>query len=151
MKKEFILLLITVVIILTIIFSKYVEYSKIKLETQRINKEFLAYQNSTVQINTVVSLMGKAVEINKNNSIKQNDKKHFEENDVNSIKIYLEVQSTKQPEFVVIPMEDLILNEKAGATKVENAFNDCLFRITKIEYHKKTKQVKQIVFTEILN
>lgn len=151
MKKTFIIILIVVSIVISIIFAKYIEYSKIKYETKKINKDFLAYQNSKVQINTIVSLMGKAIDLNKAHQVAQNDEQQFIENDTNSIKLFLEVQSSSHDKMVRISMEELILGEKAGATKVENAFGDCLFEITNIEYHKKTKQIKQIVFTEVLN
>ena len=50
--------------------------------------------------------------------------------------------------MVKIPMENLILNDKIGVEKVEDAFSDLLFETKDIEYHKKTGQVKQVVFTE---
>lgn len=147
MKKTFILIIVAVVVITTIIFSKYVEYSNQKTEIKKINKEFLAYQNSSVQINTVVSLMNKAISQNKKNNIEQDANKLFKENNTNSIKIYLETTSSDGKTKVQIPMEDLILGEKAGAEKVEYAFSDLLFNITDVEYHEKTGQVSKIVFT----
>ena len=147
MKKTFILIIVAVVVITTIIFSKYVEYSNQKTEIKKINKEFLAYQNSSVQINTVVSLMNKAISRNQKNNIEQDANKLFKENNTNSIKIYLETTSSDGKTKVQIPMEDLILGEKAGAEKVEYAFSDLLFNITDVEYHEKTGQVSKIVFT----
>lgn len=147
MKKTFILIIVAVVVITTIIFSKYVEYSNQKTEIKKINKEFLAYQNSSVQINTVVSLMNKAISQNQKNNIEQDANKLFKENNTNSIKIYLETTSSDGKTKVQIPMEDLILGEKAGAEKVEYAFSDLLFNITDVEYHEKTGQVSKIVFT----
>ena len=134
MKKTFILIIVAVVVITTIIFSKYVEYSNQKTEIKKINKEFLAYQNSSVQINTVVSLMNKAISQNQKNNIEQDANKLFKENNTNSIKIYLETTSSDGKTKVQIPMEDLILGEKAGAEKVEYAFSDLLFNITDVEY-----------------
>ena len=147
MKKTFILIIVAVVVITTIIFSKYVEYSNQKTEIKKINKEFLAYQNSSVQINTVVSLMNKAISQNQKNNIEQDANKLFKENNTNSIKIYLETTSSDGKTKVQIPMEGLILGEKAGAEKVEYAFSDLLFNITDVEYHEKTGQVSKIVFT----
>jgi len=134
---------------LAVFFAKYVEYSKQRVNVEKINKEYLAYNNSKIQINTIVSLMGKAIEQNKHNNIKQDEKMIFVENDTNSIKLYLEVDSSSGDNMVRIPMEELILSKVAGPEKVENAFSDLLFETTDVQYHKKTGQVKQVVFRVI--
>lgn len=145
MKKTVVIILITVIVIVSIVFANYVEYSKRKTEITNLNKEFLAYENNKVQINTIITIMNKAIQTNKENEIPQNDEQIFEENDTNSIKIYLEMKSAN----AVIPMEELILNEKAGIEKVGLAFSDLLFNITTVEYHEKTGQVKKVIFTAI--
>lgn len=149
MKKIIIIISVIVIAIISCVYVKYLDYSKTVRETKSINNEFLAYRNSKIRISKVISLMGKAIELNKNNGIKQDENKLFSENDTNSIKIYLEVKSSDETKIVTIPMEELILGEKAGPTKVEKAFNDSLFETTDIQYHKKTKQVSKIVFKEI--
>jgi len=45
-------------------------------------------------------------------------------------------------------MEELILSNKSSIEKVEYAFADVIFKMTEKEYHKKTGQIKKIVFTE---
>ena len=148
MRKILILVIISVITITSIVFVKFAEYSKMKTEVNKINKEYLAYQNSNIQINTIVSLMNKAIEQNKKNNISQNEDKTFNENDTNSIKLYIETKSSDGKQMVKIPMENLILNDKIGVEKVEYAFSDLLFETKDVEYHKKTGQVKQVVFTE---
>lgn len=143
MRKTIYLILIPVIIIVSIVLGNYIEYSKNKTEIANLNKEFSAYENEKIQINTVVTLMNKAIQKNIENQITQNENKIFQENDTNSIKIYLEIKSRNS----IIPMEDLILHQKAGTEKVEYAFSDLLFEITDIEYHQKTGQVKKIIFT----
>lgn len=143
MKKIVVLILIPVLIIIAIVFSNYVEYARMKTQVSNINKEFLAYENSKVQINTIITLMNKAIQKNIDNKVEQDENNKFKENETNSIKIYIEIKSRE----AVIPMEELILGEKAGIEKVSYAFSDGLFEITKVEYHEKTGQVKTIVFT----
>jgi len=147
MKKTFILICISTLVIISCVFAKYVEYSRKQNEIQKINKEFLLYQNSDIKINTIVSIMNKAIQLNKTNKIQQDNKKIFIENETNSLKIYLETKSSED-ENLKIPMEELILNEKAGIEKVEYAFSDLTFTITNIQYHKKSGQVKSITFTQ---
>lgn len=143
MKKTLYMILIPIIIIICIISANYIEYAKHVTEVRNLNKEFIAYENKNLQINTVVTLMNKAIQKNIENKVVQNENKYFEENDTNSIKIYLEIKSRNS----IIPMEELILGEKAGIEKVEFAFSDLLFEITNIEYHEKTGQVKKIIFT----
>lgn len=149
MRKILILVFISVIAITSIVFVKFTEYSRMVTEITQINKEYLAYQNSNIQINTIVSLMNKAIEQNKKNNISQNDDKLFNENDTNSIKIYIETKSSDGKQMIRIPMENLILNDKIGVERVEYAFSDLLFKINDVKYHEKTGQVKQVVFTEI--
>ena len=139
------MILLTVIAIICIVFANYVEYAKKKTEIANLNKEFLAYDNSRVQIDTIITLMNKAIQKNKENAIHQDENQIFQENDTNSIKIYLEMKSRGS----IIPMEDLILDKKAGVEKVSLAFSDLLFEITTVEYHKKSGQVKEITFTAI--
>lgn len=147
MKKTFILICVSTLVIISCVFAKYIEYSSKQNEIQKINKEFLLYKNSDVQINTIVSIMNKAIQENKINKIQQDSKKIFIENETNSIKVYLETKSAED-EKVKIPMEELILNEKAGIEKVEYAFSDLSFTMTDIQYHKKSGQVRSITFTQ---
>ena len=121
MKKTFILICISTLVIISCVFAKYVEYSRKQNEIQKINKEFLLYQNSDIKINTIVSIMNKAIQLNKTNKIQQDNKKIFIENETNSLKIYLETKSSED-ENLKIPMEELILNEKRKKkTKGKNA------------------------------
>ena len=94
MKKTFILICISTLVIISCVFAKYVEYSRKQNEIQKINKEFLLYQNSDIKINTIVSIMNKAIQLNKTNKIQQDKKKIFIENETNSLKIYLETKSS---------------------------------------------------------
>lgn len=148
MKKIIILSIIIVMSIVMIMFAKYSEYMQNQNKIVNINKEFLAYEESTVQINKIITLMNRAIQLNRTNNVKQNENKIFEENDTNSIKIYLETKSSKSEELVKVPMEDLMLSNKSSSEKVEYAFSETKFKMTEKEYHKKTGQVKKIVFTE---
>lgn len=144
MKKILILIIVISITLVSIVFVKYADYSRKKTKIKSINNEYLAYQNSDIKINTIVSLMNKAIEQNKKNNIEQDENDEFKENDTDSIKIYLKTESNN--ETVKIPMERLILNEKAGVEKVEYAFSDLIFKAVDIEYHSKTGQIKSVTF-----
>ncbi len=144
-KSSIIILMVALIAIISIVFANYVEYRNKKNEIKKFNDEFTIYENSEVQINTLITLMNRAIEENKKNNITQDEQNMFLENDENSIKVFLEIKSRGS----MIPMEDLILGEKAGIEKVSYAFSDMNFKITNIEYHQKTGQVKKIIFTAI--
>ena len=108
MKKIIIIISVIVIAIISCVYVKYLDYSKTVRETKSINNEFLAYRNSKIRISKVISLMGKAIELNKNNGIKQDENKLFSENDTNSIKIYLEVKSSDEKKIVTIQMEEMM-------------------------------------------
>ncbi len=146
MKKILILIIVISITLVSIVFVKYADYSRKKTQIKSINNEYLAYQNSDIKINTIVSLMNKAIEQNKKNNIEQDENNEFKENDTDSIKIYLKTESNN--ETVKIPMERLILNEKAGVEKVEYAFSDLIFKAVDIEYHSKTGQIKSVTFEQ---
>lgn len=142
MKKIIILILTLVVIIVSMIFVNYIEYAQNKTKIEKLNKELTAYKTSNIQINTVVTLMNKAIQLNIENKIMKDENDLFYENDTNSIKMFLEIKSRES----MIPMEKL-MGQTGGAEKVQFAFSDLIFKITDIEYHSKTGQVKKIIFT----
>ncbi len=148
MKKNIAIICIILIIVIAsmcMIFANYTSYKENQRKVQNINNEFLKYEKSIVQINTIVTAMNRAIQNNQDNKISKNDDGEYIENDTNSIKIFLEIKSRE----IVIPMEKLILGEKAGIEKTSYAFSDMLFQITNIEYHEKTGQVKKVIFTAI--
>ena len=89
--------------------------------------------------------MNKAIDTNRKNNIETDEKGEFLENDTNSIKVYLEIESRGS----VIPMEALLLSDVSSIDKVEKLFSDMFFKCSKIEYHEKTGRIKKIVFKAI--
>lgn len=144
MKKILIIIIVAVITVVAVFTGKYIELSKQKSEVKKINNEFLAYQKSIVKINRIVTLMNRAIDINNKNNIEKDENGIYEENNTNSIKVYLKVKSSDSK----MEMERLMLNDKAGVEKVEYAFSDLIFEMTNVEYHKKTGQVKSITFEE---
>lgn len=144
MKKILIIIIVAVITVVAVFTGKYIELSKQKSEVKKINNEFLAYQKSIVKINKIVTLMNRAIDINNKNNIEKDENGIYEENNTNSIKVYLKVKSSDSK----MEMERLMLNDKAGVEKVEYAFSDLIFEMTNVEYHKKTGQVKSITFEE---
>lgn len=149
MKKFIAILLFILIAVVCITFVRYQELQKLKQKVNKINSEFLIYENRKIQINTLNTLMNKAIQYNLDNQVEQDEKKVFIENDSNSIKIYVELSI----EQTTVTMERLLLNKDPSnrAEKVEYAFSDSLFILKDVEYHEKTGQIKSLTFEEILN
>ena len=149
MKKLISIIFIVVIIIIIIVFVKYKEEQRVLKDIKKINNEFIIYEGRKIQINTLNTLMNKAIQYNYDNNIEQDGKGNFLENDTNSIKIYVELPIDN----TTVSMERLLINKnQTGRTeKVEFAFSESLFEIKNIEYHNKTKQIKSITFVEIDN
>ena len=149
MKKIVAILILILIIVVSMVFAKKNEIKKFKQNIEKINNEFLVYENKKIQVNTLVTLMNKAIEYNFNNKIEQDENGHFIENNSNSIKIFIEFPI----ENVTVSMEKLLLNKDKDDRneKVENTFSESLFEMKKVEYHEKTKQIKSITFIELTN
>lgn len=147
MKKLIPIFIIITIIVCSILFVRNNQLKKSKLEIEKFNNEYLIYENKTIQINTLNTLMNKAVQYNLDNNIEQDEKGAFIENDTNSLKIYIELPK----EEMTVSMERLLINKNdtSGRTeKVEFAFSESLFKIKSIDYHK-NKRIKSITFIEL--
>lgn len=126
--------------------AKYNELKRFKNEIEKFNNEFLVYENKKIQINTVNSLMNRAIQYNFDNHIEQDENGVFYENDTNSIKLFIELPTDN----TTISMEKLLLykNISGRPEKIEFAFSESLFIIKEVEYHEKTGQISKITFLE---
>lgn len=148
MKKIIAFLIIIALIVVCITFVRYSELKRIKQKVDGINSEFLVYEGRKIQINTLNTLMNKAIQYNYDNNVAQDEKNVFIENEENSIKIYIELSL----EQTTVTMERLLLNKDPSnrPEKVELAFGDTLFMMSDVQYHQKTGQIKSITFKEII-
>ena len=87
MKKILILVIILTIAIICITYVWYGNLKKNKQEVEKINNEFLVYKDRQIQINTLNTLMNKAIQYNIDNKVQQDEKNAFIENDTNYIKI----------------------------------------------------------------
>lgn len=96
MKKS---LFVLIIIILAIIFSVYgwllIENTKLQ-QVKKENREYEYYLGKTLLGTEVTSLMNKAIDKNEQNKIPKNEKGHYIENEENSIKIDVEMITTRK-------------------------------------------------------
>lgn len=142
MKKNVILILTIFLVIAVIVsYGLYNEKEK-NLKSSNINRSYESFYNQQVLGTDVISIINKAIDSNKRNSIEQDEKGNYIENDKNSIKIDIKFKELDQ----VITMERI---NEVGMQRFWQNYGPLDFKCTKIEYHQKTNNVKYMYFEQI--
>lgn len=148
MKKSIICILIIIGLILAVVVIKISNGNKQLNEVSSYNAEFEQYKDKTLYGADVLTIINKAIEINKKNNIEKNEDGHYIENDTNSIKVDITLLSTDtkgQIHELEYPMEVL---EKSGLDTFIDSFSITPFECTGIKYNNAGKvskiQVKQL-------
>lgn len=141
--KKYILIIITIVLIIVAIISyKVYTYNTMKNNLDNNNKTYSVFYDKNVLGTDVATLINKAIDNNKKNSVEKNDNGIYNNNNNNSINIEIKFKDLDEP----IPMEKI--NELDSIRFVQN-FGGFSFKCTKIEYHEKTGNIKYMYFEQI--
>ena len=143
MKNKIITILIIFLIILSISIYFVYNYRKSTLQAQKINNEYKTYYNMQMLGTELVSIMNKTADINEKNKIEKNDKGIYIDNNTNSIKVYINFKY--KDDYQIVEMEKILNN---GIEKFIKSYAAASFKCTSIGYHEKTKNVKELTFTE---
>ena len=142
MKKNLFVILGIFLILVAILSYTYYNNRKIMILAQNKNKEYEAYTTENIVGSSLMSLINKAIDQNEKNEVKKDSKNRYIENEENSIKIdikFLESDKTYEMEAIAgLGSEQFIKN-----------YNKMNFICTKKEYHKKSKQIKYLLFKQI--
>lgn len=142
MKKFFIIMSIIILIILAVVTYKYNSYRTIELRTQKLNREYEIFTEGEILGTSLITIINKAVDNNEKNKIETDNNNMYIENDTTSIKIevkFLEAENT-------FPMERI---QKLGSEEFIKNYAVMNFKCTKKEYHKKTNNIKYMLFEQI--
>lgn len=142
MKKFFIIMSIIILIILAVVTYKYNSYRTNELRTQKLNREYEVFTEGEILGTSLITIINKAVDNNEKNGIKTDNNNMYIENDTTSIKIevkFLESENT-------FPMERI---QKLGSEEFIKNYAVMNFKCTKKEYHKKTNNIKYMLFEQI--
>lgn len=142
MKKTLLLICIPIIIIIFSVIGLLITKNTTNRLVKEANSQYQYYLNKVIYGTDLTTLINKAVNENEKNNIKKNEKKHYIENNENSIKIEIKMITTGK----TYPMEEFY---NKGITKFVENFNLINFKCTGIEYHKNTGRVKKLVFEEI--
>ena len=141
MKKIALFFLIIIIIVVGISYM-YLNYKASYNEAQKANMEFESYYNQNIMGTDLATVINKAVDNNKNNEIKQDNKGKYINNDENSINIDVKMLDKDE----TYTMETFY---NGGIEKFVQYYGTIQFKCTKIEYHKTTNKVKYMLFEQI--
>ncbi len=143
MKKILIILLILSIILVVGVYSVY-RYRTNVYQIQKQNREYEQYYNINVLGTELISIINKTIDLNTKNNITKDDKGYFVDNGENSIKINVEFKYKNDTK--TISMEEIA---STGAESFVKVYSTANFKCTKIEYHEKTHNVKNVTFEEV--
>ncbi len=142
MKKNLFIILGIFLIFVAILVGIYFNIIKFAVIAQKNNKEYEQYTKNSILGSDLMTLINKASNQNDKNNIEKDEKKYYIENDTTSIKIevkFLESDKTFSMETI----------SALGADKFIKNYSNMTFKCTKIEYHKKTNNIKYMLFEQI--
>ena len=144
MKKIFITFLILFIILVVSIYM-VLSYRNKNLEIQKLNREYEKYYNIEILGTELISIINRTIDLNNKNDIVKDENGYFVNNEETYKEIYIEF--IYKDKTKLIQMEDI---EKSGIETFVKVYSTASFKCTDIKYHDKTKNVKSLTFTEIL-
>ena len=103
MKKTILLIFCIIIIILSVIYTKYINYKSEKNEIKKFNLQYEAYLNKQILGTELTTVINKAVDNNERNKVQKDKNDVYIEDDKNSIKI--DIKTIDFDEEVIYNME----------------------------------------------
>ena len=141
-NKILVVLIILLIIIICSVYLLRINNRTEKLNIKRYNQEYEQFLNKQINGTELATLINKAINQNEKNKIEKDEKKHYIENEENSIKIDVKISYTDE----TYSMEEFFNNDTSEFVKF---FSEENFKCTNIEYHKSTGMVSKMFFTQI--
>lgn len=142
MKKIIIFILAIIIIVISIIGTKYYSYKADYNLAMQENSEYEQYTNKEITGIDVASLINKSVDKNIRNKVQKDENGMFIPNDENSIRIEVYMKDTE----MTYKMETI---HNQGTEQFAQYCGNVNFKCSKIEYHNKTKKISYILFEQI--
>ena len=135
---------ILLLLFLVIVVSFYLINRNYKAEKNNLklyNQEFEMYLNKTITGTELATLINKVIELNEKNNVEKDKKKHYIDNEENSIIIEVKIGATDK----TYSMEEFYNNDISEFVKY---FSDQEFICSNVYYHNKTGKVSKMVFIQ---
>lgn len=140
MKKILIYIICIVLIILSVIGTKYLKFKEQKSLIQKYNLEYEVYLNQDVTGRELTTAINRAVNNNEKNSVQKDEKGFYIDDDNNSVKIEIKILDND----TTYQMETLY---NGGMENFIQYYGDINFNCSKIDYNSKGK-VSHIIFEQ---
>lgn len=140
MKKILIYIICIVLIILSVIGTKYLNFKEQKSLIQKYNLEYEVYLNQDVTGRELTTAINRAVNNNEKNSVQKDEKGFYIDDDNNSVKIEIKISDND----TTYQMETLY---NGGMENFIQYYGDINFNCSKIDYNSKGK-VSHIIFEQ---
>lgn len=140
MKKTLIYIICIVLIILSVIGTKYLNFKEQKSLIQKYNLEYEVYLNHDITGRELTTAINRAVNNNEKNSVQKDEKGFYIDDDNNSVKIEIKILDND----TTYQMETLY---NGGMENFIQYYGDINFNCSKIDYNSKGK-VSHIIFEQ---
>lgn len=140
MKKTLIYIICIVLIILSVIGTKYLNFKEQKSLIQKYNLEYEVYLNQDVTGRELTTAINRAVNNNEKNSVQKDEKGFYIDDDNNSVKIEIKILDND----TTYQMETLY---NGGMENFIQYYGDISFNCSKIDYNSQGK-VSHIIFEQ---
>lgn len=145
--KKIVVFLILVVVAVSIFVYAYQNYVFNYNNAKRENRKFTIYTKEEILGQELPTLINKAMDSNARNEVEKDENGNYKDNELNSINIDIKfLENENQKKFLTYNMEVIY---KVGVENLLVNYIDSTFKCSKVEYHKKTGQVKYMVFEQI--
>jgi len=148
MKKNLLIIICTVIIIVAIILGNYYNYKAKVTELKEYNLQYEVYLDKEIYGTEIATVINKAIDNNEKNEvekekIEKEEKTYYfyKQNDINSIKVEVKIIDNDK----IYQMESLYQGE---IDKFVQYYNFIKFKCTKMKYNKAGK-VSYMMFEQI--
>ena len=138
MKKNLLTIFIIFLIIMTILFMKYLSVRKENQEILKFNYGYEFYNRDNLSGLDITTVINKAIDNNERYDVQKDENGYYIE-DENSIKIEVKMIINGK----TYPMERI---KEIGMESFTEFFGEVNFKCTNVEYHKDTKKISNMTF-----
>lgn len=138
MKKTFLTIFIIFIIIMAILFAKFVSLRSQNQEIKKFNYGYEFYNRDNLNGLEVTTVINKAIDNNEKYDVKKDENGYYIE-DENSVEIEIKMIINQK----VYPMERI---KEIGMENFTEFFGEVNFKCTDIEYHKENNKVARMIF-----
>ena len=138
MKKNLLIIFIVFIVIMAILFAKFISLRNQNMEIKKFNYGYEFYNRDNLSGLDITTVINKAIDNNEKYNVKKDENGYYIE-DENSIKIEIKMiinDKTYQRERI----------KEIGLEGFTEFFGEVNFKCTKIEYHQENNKISKITF-----